>query len=174
MPTQDPPTQDPDMDFPTRATLEQFARHHALIAGNVPQTQRKEAVAQFNQAQALQVQASALKRQIDSGAIRKNKRNLKKLEAICTRIVNAMNEGWSLYQTALTLEALTDPDYLESLVGEWPPNPDDFPPEVRAAAAATAARPDRLPDWIKQSIQSPLKENPLLVFQEIHEHLAQR
>ena len=171
------PHLDPRHDPPSREELEQFAREHAAIAGNTPEAYRLQAADQISRSLQLRIQGLSLMRQIESGEARDSRRNRRKLEAICRQMSETLNEGWVLYQTALTLEAPADPDYLESLLEEWPPNLDEYEPERLAATAATAraatARPHRLPELMKDLIKAPLGNDPMLALQQIQDHLSQ-
>ena len=166
-------TQNAKPAFPTREFLEQFARNHALLVGDAPKTHRQQALEHIRRTRAFRDQAQALMNQIESGQASASKRNLKKLNAICKHMTDALAEGWSLYQTTLTLESMGDPDYLSSLQEDWPPSPEDFDPDTVATVAASTAHPQALPQQIKKSITSGLADNPMLLVEQIQQHLAQ-
>ena len=114
----------------------------------------------------------ALMRQIESGQIPDSKRNRKKLTTICLQIPGALTEGWSLYQTALTLEALTDPDYLDTLKDQWPPDAGTFDPHTAAALLSSIDDPEAISRQIKNTVQASLGTDPMLVLEQMQEHLA--
>ena len=163
-----------EIPHPTRPQLDVLAQMIALVSGTTPRDHRQEAAEHFKRVQELKTEGLALIRQIENGTAKDSKRNRKKLDAIYKQAVAAITEGWALYQTALSLEAMSDPDILETLADEWPPDLDKYDTETIAGAKATAARPENLAQWLKDSIKAPLEGQPMLVLSQIIEHQADR